>query len=104
MKQPIKRDRYITREIHRLFWQGNLVDKRDLIICYLTRVPASALSNTVIPLVCALAIQAIVTHHQSQVPGYAWLVVAFSVIYSVLWVIGGRAITRNAVSGSEYIQ
>jgi ATP-binding cassette, subfamily B, bacterial len=104
MTKPKRRDREITREIHRLFWQGNLVDKRSLILCYLTRIPSSALSNTVIPLVCALGIQAIIQHHHAQLIAAAWWVVGLSALYSVLWFIGGRLISINAIKGSQYIQ
>jgi ATP-binding cassette subfamily B protein len=102
-KQP-GREKYITRQVHRLFWQANWQSKGNLIIAYLTRVPAVALYNTFIPLVSAYAIQAIITRRFSAVGMYAWWVVGLSVGYCVLWAIGGTTIAKQAVLGSTYIQ
>ena len=98
------RERLITREIHRLFWNGNLQDKKTLIFCYLTRVPAVAAYNIFIPLVGAYGIQAILAKDTASVNHYALLVIILSLVYSVLWTSGGVAISKNAIKGSEYIQ
>jgi ATP-binding cassette subfamily B protein len=98
------RDKHITREIHKLFWQGNLQDKRMLVLAYAGRIPAVAAYNIFIPLAGAYGIQAIITRHFDSVGRYALLVIVLSAIYSVLWSIGGVAVTKNAIRGSMYIQ
>ena len=98
------RDRRVMREIHRLFWRANLADKPTLVFCYLTRIPAMALYNVLIPVQIAYGIQAIVLGHFNLVSGYAWRVFFLSVGYTLLWIAGGLAIARNAIVGSEYLQ
>ncbi len=99
-----QRDRTITRYIHRLFWQANLKDPLGLIVCYLTRIPAVAAYNVFIPLVGAWGIQAILNKRFDQVTMYAVWVLVLAVAYSVLWSIGQIFISKNAVTGSKYIQ
>jgi ATP-binding cassette subfamily B protein len=103
-KEAGRRDRAVTRYIHRLFWQGNVADARGLIICYVTRVPAMIIYNVLIPLVIAYGIQAIVTRDFGSVDTYAWLVMACALAYSVLWAIGGVTICQNAIAGCDYVQ
>src|SRR6185437_6161520 len=99
-----RRDRQTARYTHRLFWEGNLVDKPGLLLCYATRIPAVILYNVLIPVEIAYGIQAIVLGHFSAVFGYALRVLLFSLGYAVLWTIGGFAVSHNAIAGSEYLQ
>ncbi len=99
-----QRDKRITREIHKLFWKGNLADPSGLIICYLTRFPAMILNNVFIPLVIAYGIEAIVSRNFDQVNHYAIVLVALGVAWCILWAIGGLTICRNALVGCEYVQ
>lgn len=99
-----QRDQKITREIHRLFWSGNLVDKKTLIISYMGRIPAVAAYNIFIPLVSAYAIQAIINRQFDEVAKYAWWVIGLSLVYCIMWSIAGVAVSRNAIRGSEYVQ
>jgi len=98
------RDRRTTREIHRLFWRANIQHKPTIILNYLCRIPAVAAYNTFIPLMGALAIQAILTHNSADVTKYAWWVVILSLLYSALWATGGIAVSYNAIIGSKYVQ
>jgi ATP-binding cassette subfamily B protein len=104
LKLEKARDKYITREIHRLFWRGNLQYKTMLITCYMLRIPAVAAYNVFIPLAGAYGIQAILARDTASVNRYALWVIILSIIYSVLWTAGGFAISKNAIKGSEYIQ
>ncbi|HWZ65980.1 MAG TPA: ABC transporter ATP-binding protein [Patescibacteria group bacterium] len=99
-----QREKALTHKIHRLFWQANLQDKTTLAICYLVRIPAIAAYNILIPLVSAYGIQSILTRHFQEVNKYALWVIFLSLAYTVLWTIGGIAISRNAVKGSIYVQ
>ena len=103
IKPKHDRDKVITREIHRLFWEGNLQDKRGLVLNYLGRVPAVAAYNIFIPLVTAYAIQAILTRNFASVNTYALWVVILSLAYCVLWVMGAIFSSRNALIGHKYI-
>jgi ATP-binding cassette subfamily B protein len=98
------REARLTREIHKLFWTSNFQDKNSLALAYICRIPAVAAYNIFIPLVGAYAIQAILQHHFDKVDGYALWVVGLSLVYTILWAIGGLAVSRNAVRGSIYIQ
>jgi len=103
-KKDQRREKEITREIHRLFWRGNLQSKSTLIFCYLTRIPAVAAYNAFIPLVSAYAIQAILTRDFNSVNKYALWVLLLSITYSILWATGSTLISKNAIRGSEYVQ
>jgi len=97
-------DKAITRQIHRLFWKANFIDKTGLIITYLARIPANLAYNTFIPLVSAYAIQAIVNRQLDEVKKYAVWVLLLAVFYIIAWTIGGLYVSRNASRGTEYIQ
>lgn len=99
-----KRDKAITREIHKLFWEANFVDKPRLFITYITRIPAVVAYNIFIPLVSAYAIQAIIDGRYNDVNKYVLWILGLSVFYCVLWSIGGVMISRQAIKGSIYIQ
>lgn len=103
-KSSKKRDKHITREIHKLFWRGNFQDKRTLILSYLFRVPAVAIYNTFIPLVGAYAIQMIISKQFGEVNKYAVLVIVLSLLYSLLWALGDLAIDKNSIKGAKYVQ
>lgn len=97
------RDRQLMREIHKVFWQANLVDKRDLAFCYLLRVPAVIVYNVLIPVQIAYGIQAIVLRNFGTVEGYAWRILILSIVYAIMWTLGGFAISRNAIIGVDYL-
>jgi ATP-binding cassette, subfamily B, bacterial len=99
-----RRDRTITRYIHRLFWRANWQDKWSLIICYAMRLPALIMVNVFIPLAAAYGIQAIVTKNFDAVSHYAWIILAMSLGYTVFWTISGYYIDRNGMIGSKYLQ
>jgi len=98
-----QRDKEITREIHRLFWEANLEDKFGLVVCYVGRTIANLAYNVFIPLVIAYGVQAIITKQFDDVPKYALAVVALAIIYCIGWSIGGIFIIRNAKKGTEYL-
>lgn len=99
-----QRDKHITRQIHKLFWEANFIDKKNLILTYFTRIPATAASNVFIPLVSAYGIQAIIDGRYGEVNKYALWVLLLAAFYCVFWSIGGVAISRQAITASKYIQ
>jgi ATP-binding cassette, subfamily B, bacterial len=102
--QSTQRDRYITREIHKLFWKANFIDTPKLITAYVTRILAIAAYNIFIPLVSAYGIQAIIDKRFDEVSKYALWILLLGVFYCVLWAIGGVAISKQAIKGSIFIQ
>ncbi len=55
-----KRDRDITRQIHKLFWEANLHKKLGLVLCYIFRFPAFTCTHVLMPVTVAYGLQAIV--------------------------------------------
>ncbi len=103
-RETTRRDKHITRQIHRLFWRGNLQDKTALIVAYVGRIIAVALYNVFIPLISAYAIQTILRQRYHEVTTYAIWIVVLSIAYSISWSTSGTFISRNAIRGSRYIQ
>lgn len=106
MRKPgsAQRDKHITRQIHKLFWEANFIDKKNLALTYVTRIPAVAAYNVLIPLVSAYGIQAIIDGRFDDVKKYAVGILLLSIFYSVFWAIGGVVISKQAIKGSKYIQ
>jgi ATP-binding cassette, subfamily B, bacterial len=100
----VKRDRMISREVHRLLWRGLLSTYNNLIICYATRTPAQFLYNVVIPFQVAFGIQAIFTRQFAEVSHYALTIILLGFAYGVLWTVGGIAICRGGIISGSYVQ
>lgn len=99
-----RRDREITRAIHRLFLRATLTDKPGLVLCILTRVPALILYNIFIPLQIAYGMQAIFNRQFDTIPDFALHIVLLAIGYCILWSFGGWMISRNGQSASMYVQ
>ena len=104
MSTERQRDRHITRQVHRLFWQGNLANKRTFFVWMLTRPAAIFIYNILIPIQLAYGLQAILTRHFDLVGHYALMIIVLALAYCVLWAIGGQAICRNGVIGAAFVQ
>src|SRR5690606_34186600 len=99
-----KNDKKISRDIHKLFWRANLVDKLDLILWVFLRPPALLISNILIPFVVAYGLQAIINKDFIAVTQYAWQIFWLGIAYVVLWGLGGVVICRNGKLATEFIQ
>ncbi|HUP26117.1 MAG TPA: ABC transporter transmembrane domain-containing protein, partial [Candidatus Limnocylindrales bacterium] len=99
-----KRDREISRHIHRLFWRANWIDKTGLISGYMSRIIAFAAYHVAIPLVSAYAIQAIIERRPDRVNQYIFWLLALSLVYCVFFTLGQLMISRNAIKSLRYIQ
>jgi ATP-binding cassette, subfamily B, bacterial len=99
-----KRDRYISRYTHRLFWKATLSDMPTFIAWLLTRPAALFVNNVLIPVAVAYGLQAIVTQNFDSVGHYAIILMGLAVLYGVLWGIGGIFICKNGKVGTMYIQ
>lgn len=98
-----KRDKYVTRQIHKLFWEANFQRKGFLAVSYVARIIASTLLNAIAPLLAALGVQAIFEGNQAAVYNYALLIIGLSITYSVLSLIGSIAVSKNAIAGTLYL-
>lgn len=103
-KATKKRDRTVTRNIHKLFWRANFESKYLLIGAMAMRIPAIAFFHISIPLTIAYGVQAIVDRQFGAIPNYALQVVLFAIAYALLWGIGGIMICRNGVIAGSYLQ
>jgi ATP-binding cassette subfamily B protein len=99
-----KRDKHITRQIHKLFWEANLVEKKLFILSYFTRIPSIAITNVFIPLVVAYGVQAIIDKRFNDVNNYAFWILGLTVLASLFSIVGELAVSKNAAIGSKYIQ
>ncbi len=99
-----KRDKEITREIHRLFWRANFQDLPGLIIGYAGRMPAMIIFQIFVPLITAYGVQAILDRQFDRVPYYALWVLGASLAYVTLQGIGSYAVHKNGVIAATYIQ
>lgn len=100
----VKRDKEITREIHRLIWRAHWLDKFGLITGIISRIIAFSSYHVLIPLVTALAIQTVIEEDLTALNRYLWLLMLFSAIYAVFYTIGQYMISRSAVKALIYIQ
>ena len=85
-------------------WKANFIDTPDLILGYLFRIPGFIIINTLIPLLSAYAVQAILQKDVAHVDRYAWAIVGLGLLYAIFVYVGEGAIIRNAMKGSEYVQ
>lgn len=99
-----RRNKEITRQVHRLFWQANFVDKFDLLVAYFTRSISYVALNTLIPLFSALGIQSIINRDIGGVRKDALIVFILGLIYGVFSGIGNYTVSKNAIAGSKFIQ
>lgn len=98
-----KRDRDISRAVHRLFWEANFQRKNLLFIAYIVRFTGSVLLNAVAPLFAALGVQAILEGNTQTVYFYAAMIVVVTAAYLLLSLIGSITVSKNAISGSYYL-
>lgn len=102
--QSVRRDREITRAIHRLFWRGNFANRGTFLIWLCMRPPALFIYNVLIPIQVAYGLQAIIQQRFGAVQHYAIAIVMLALAYCVLWAAGGRAICKNGAVGGAYVQ
>ena len=102
--QDNKRDKRVTREVHKLFWRANFRNKKNLYLSYVCRIPGFFIVNTLLPLLSAFAIQAILRKDMGEVEQYVGYILGAIVIYAGLTFIGETTVSKNAIVGSEYIQ
>jgi ATP-binding cassette, subfamily B, bacterial len=99
-----RRDRITSRQTHILFWKAILGDWPNLILWLFSRPLALVVYNVLIPLLVAYGLQAIVAKDFNLVSHYAIWVLILSLIYCILWGIGGIAIARNARMEIKHVQ
>ncbi len=99
-----KRDREITRAIHRLFWKANFHNKWGVVICYMTRLPAFICTHIFMPLTVAYGLQAIIQHNFAAVPGYAFRLVLLAAGFGFFWAISSLVITWHSAAAGVYLQ
>jgi ATP-binding cassette subfamily B protein len=102
-KTQKKRDKQVTREIHRLFWEANSQVWWSIPLCLLSRIPAFALIHILTPLVVANGIQAIFQGNSAVVMSYAVKIILIAVVFGILWAISGMGIIYGGSMGGMYL-
>ncbi len=103
-KVAIQRDREVSLHIHRLFFKSWMQDKKNFILWAILRPSALLVYHVLIPFQVAYALQAILTRNFAAVPQYAYGVLWLSLLFAVLWAVGGVAICYNGERGQIFIQ
>ncbi len=99
-----KRDKQLTREIHRIFWRGHLLDKPRLFIGLVARVIAFSIYHVLLPLISAFGVQAILTGNITRVHYYALVLLLLSAAYCLFFTIGQTMIARDGITALKYVQ
>ena len=99
-----QRDKHITKEIHRLFWRGHLLDKPRLFIGYFARIGAFSIYHVFLPLISAYGIQAILTNNTNKINGYAIMLIFLAAGFCVFFTLGQVMIARDGITALKYVQ
>ncbi|HTE58118.1 MAG TPA: ABC transporter ATP-binding protein [Verrucomicrobiae bacterium] len=103
-KTQKKRDKHITREIHRLFWRHTLNNPLRLVLGMSGRFPAFMTTHLLMPLVVANALQAIIERQFDSITGYAYQLLLLAAIFSVLWAISNYLVIGTVARAGRNIQ
>lgn len=98
-----KRDKKITRYIHRLFWDGMLAHKGYLIIGYLNTI-GIFLQHVIVPLLVAYSLQAIINKNFGLVPSYVTQILILLVVYNLIQALATWGSNRTAIEAASYVQ
>lgn len=99
-----KRDKEITKEIHRLFWRGHLLDKPRLFAGLVARVCAFSIYHVLLPLISAWGIQAILTNNTTQLNSYAFTLIILAAAFCLFFTFGQIMIARDGIIALKYVQ
>ncbi len=100
----LKRDRRVTRYVHKLYWRAMVETKLYFVLTVLMYPPAFFCLNILIPYQIAYCIQAIITRNFGAVGHYAWLIIIITLVGNVILAIGTWAFNRDGTAGGKYIQ
>jgi ATP-binding cassette subfamily B protein len=103
-KKTIKRDREVTRTIHRLFWRAMTRDKKFFTLTMVCQPLAFFGVHVLVPLYIAYGIEAIVNRQPDRLPDIAMQVVVITLAYITFMAIASRSFNRNAAKGAAWLQ
>ena len=103
-READKRDKQITREIHKLFWRANWQQKWTLIGCILLAIPNFTLIYVLIPLSTAYGVEAIVNRQFELVGHYATQIIIYSVLFSLTVAFRTWCASNNGTHAGVYLQ
>lgn len=103
MRAQKKRDKQITREIHRLFWEANRQIWWSMPVNLTFRIAAFSTIHIFTPLVVANGVQAILERDAAAVSGYAWQIILLAALYGIFWMLSSLAISYGASVGAAHI-
>jgi ATP-binding cassette subfamily B protein len=103
-KQLIKRDRDVTRYLHRLFRKAVFYDKRDLFLMFIFWMPQYFLVQIFIPLQMAYGLQSIFTSDTAKLHHHIILILASTIVQTLCMAIGTVTFDRQSAEGASYVQ
>ena len=102
-KTQKKRDKQVTREIHRLFWRGAFQVWWGLPGSLPFRMVSFATIHIFTPLVVANGVQAILQNNSVAISKYAWQIIFLAVVYAVFWTISSITVCYGGSVGGKYV-
>jgi ATP-binding cassette subfamily B protein len=99
-----KRDKHLTRQIHRLYWKHLLHNPTRLIGGMCLRVPSYAATHLFMPVVVANALQAIIEKRFDSINTYAYQLLGIAAAFSVMWAISNFMIVGCLTQAGERLQ
>ncbi|HEY4964414.1 MAG TPA: ABC transporter ATP-binding protein [Candidatus Saccharimonadales bacterium] len=99
-----KRDKEVTNYTHRLFWDAMFKPGLTHFFLALLHSPSFFLTNIVIPIEIAYAVQAIIERNFSAVPKYALYILIIAIVANIILAFATWGFNRNGTNGGKYIQ
>lgn len=99
-----KRDKMVTRAVHRLFWRAMVHTPGYFVFTVVCHAPAFFIMNVYVPLQIAYGIEAIITRHFGSVDHYALSILILTIIGQTIYAVGTWAFNRNGVYGGSFVQ
>jgi len=103
-RDEAKRDRQVTRFIHRLFWDAAWHNRTNLILAWILFPIAFLLTAVFVPLQIAYGVQAIIEKDFSAVTTHSLYVALASIGYVLFVSLATLAYDKHAVVGGSYLQ
>lgn len=93
-KAQTKREKEITRQIHRLFWRHMTRKPGKFVFAMSVRFLAFGMVHLLMPLVVANGLAAIINKQFDIVSGYVWQLLGLALVFGVLWTFSNLIIIR----------
>jgi ATP-binding cassette subfamily B protein len=103
-KAKNKRDKDVTNYVHGLFWEAMLKKNRRYFFMALFNTPSFFLTNIVVPIFIAYALQDIIQKNLPAVTKNALIILVIALVTNIVLAIGTWGFNRNGTGGGKYVQ